>query len=159
MSEEKPKEPQSRLHQEVGWLAPDGKYYPCDFDDANRESMWHARKAREIVDFFMPDRPEMDDYLETQEFLVMKGWIRVDVKSLWIYRRPTKPQVDTLFDLYRMKPQFYLPTEEMRKCLSWCGMKFLSKPDDNRLDFELSIWDEGDEPLDLPNLKTPGRPK
>jgi len=151
--------PNSKLLQEVGWLSPEGKYYPCEYDDPMRNTFFHLRKAREIVHHFYPDQVGYDDYGPDggpQAFLARLGWIRLDINDMWVWHRPTQAQVDTLFDLYKLKPQRYLPTEKIRLCLAWRGLKFLSKAGDDYLDFEAYLPTE-EQNMDFPKLETPGR--
>lgn len=146
-------EPKSYITQEIGWLAPDGEYYPCDYDSPDRDSFWHLRKALEILAWFYPSAEYNDsDFAEDgpQPYLVNHGWIRVDINHLWLCQRPTQGQIDTMFALWAKPHQRYLPTEQLRLCLAWCGVDGMAKPDDNYFEFEVSMPD-----ADLPKLKPP----
>lgn len=148
--------PKSEIIQEIGWLAPTGDYYPCVYDEPDRESFWHLRKALEITDWFYPDdQVSRYDYDENgpQEFLVGRGWIRVDINHLWFHQRPTKDQVQTLFLLWSKPYQRYLPTEQIRLFLAWQGVDGAAKPDDDYTTFEASVPDGNLTPLTPPRAR------
>lgn len=74
-------EPERSITQDDGWLAPDGKFYPCAYGEHN-ELAWR-----------------LDMYSREMEQL---GWIKVqEGKFFWDYTRPfspTQPQIDAVFD-------------------------------------------------------------
>jgi len=147
-------EPKSALIQEVGWLAPNGKYYPCDYDLSDRLSMWHLRKAREIIDWLYPTaQVSENDYAVDggpQTFLVEQGWIRLDVNDLWLHCRPTQAQVDAVFQLWSKPFQRFLPTEKMRLFLAWQKVNGMAQPGDEYFEFEASMPDADLPPLTVP---------
>lgn len=151
-------EPRSELVDEVGWLSPEGKYYPCDYDHDDTNGRWHFHKACEIVEWRYPGQTELSDFTPgggIQDFLVRLGWIRTDVKECWYWHRPTQQQIDTLFDLYQLKLKT-LPAENIRLICAWGGLKFLSKSGDNYDGLEYKLpFDE--IKIDVPELKPPGR--
>lgn len=151
--------PHPMIFPEVGWLAPDGKYYPCDMNGVDRSSMWYERKAWQCVNAFYPGELDMDDYkAEPQTFLAEKGWLRTDVERLWFVHRPTRQQIGTLSRLYEKEQQFgrgYLSKEQMRLIMAWCGLKWMNRTDDNYTMLECSVPEEERTPGFAPPRLTP----
>ena len=90
------------LFTEVGWLAPDGKYYvPSD-----RTSHWlHYDIGIAILEKFHPD-VALPDMFHISDVMWSLGYIRVDLERTMLLddtHKPTDKQFDTLFNLYQMK--------------------------------------------------------
>lgn len=133
------KELRSALLPEVGWLAPDGKYYPGE-----RGGNWlHLEVEQAIMRKFYPD-VEFDimghigkDMLEsTATYLWQRGYIRVDVKGLYpdetmFGDHPnTQEQADTLFKLYGLRGW---PTRDVKEAIKrWVEGWYQLNPDFDR---------------------------
>lgn len=96
--------PISSLEPNIGWLSPDGQYYPCEITSTSYLSGGHQQKALEICAFLFPDFvPE--GYHTHQLYLIQSGWIRTDYDSTWVGEDqiPTPAQIRTLYALWQKK--------------------------------------------------------
>lgn len=123
----------TKLTPEVGWLAPDGKYYPGE-----RGGNWlHLEVAIAIMKAFYPDEMPKDEH-DVTGMLYEKGYIRIDLKQVWpdgtfsTTERITQAQQATLYNLYLLRWLMSSETPEMiRRVLLRCGWSFLRKPGDD----------------------------
>lgn len=98
-----------KLYPEIGWVAPDGKYYVA----YDRTAEWlHYDIAIALVKAFHPEI-DADDILEFNQMsywriMAQLGYVRVDIAMTALENdecdsQPTDQQFDTLFNLYQMK--------------------------------------------------------
>jgi hypothetical protein len=96
-----------------GWLHPNGDFYPCRLNMPH-EDAWtlyatngHQASAQYIIQHLYGENPDgITDELglsQCQQWLRKKGWIRVDIESVWASDVVTKPQVETLRQMLAMK--------------------------------------------------------
>ena len=131
----------AKTFPEIGWLAPDGKYYPGE-----RGGNWlHMEVAEAIIREFFSDSIEGDPmalpmsikdfppFTGVYAFLWSKGFVKVDMKEVYPDEDLPQAQIDTLFDLYSHKASGYLSDmkESIRKTLVKNGLGFLSLPGEN----------------------------
>lgn len=77
--------------QEDGLLSPDGVYYPCGY-------LCHDEAAEEIAGVFCAFDLER------------RGWVHISNSCLYSEKDLTQPQIDLLFDVYRLDPGSSLGT-------------------------------------------------
>ncbi len=103
-----------------GWLSPEGIYYPVDIEHPDPGQRLHSLKARQLIDRFYPGNP-----LEYQPFLINCGWIRLDFEWVWLSRRPTEAQLQTLYQLWCLEHTENLPKTDILYCLVWARAEVL----------------------------------
>lgn len=76
-----------------GWIAPDGKFYECEFEG-------HARLANQMILYdivYFPDKKSIGD---CQEALERAGWAKLSSQELRFYHGLNKKQKDVIIDYY-----------------------------------------------------------
>lgn len=98
----------------TGWLAPDGKFYPC-------EGAWeHYNYACALLKQFYPNVSEQIDRdfrAREDDALQERGWIRVGATLSYnfgfvIWVKPTQRQIDVIWDYCKAR-KAHLPNLEV----------------------------------------------
>lgn len=96
-------QPESHLDRNIGWLSPEGDYYPCRLEDAIEYAKGgHQSLAEDLVNYFFRDQitDEMDTFhTGHQDLLVELGYVRLDFKNEMHKLPLTKAQCKTLWEL------------------------------------------------------------
>lgn len=87
--------PKHILRQGCGWLAPDGKFYPC-------KSYGHNSMGEDLHLLYYDHIPGLSPVPDIEN----KGWLKVYADFVcWPEIPLTQPQIDTLFDLAMLDPE------------------------------------------------------
>ena len=99
-----------------GWLAPDGRFASCFYNEAKSIKEYtngHEDTARRIIhnmSHWQQARAmkwdDTHDYTRAQEYLLRKGWMRIDIEDITIWKTPTEWQLQTLEKMLGMPDQF-----------------------------------------------------
>lgn len=96
-----PPEPISSMEANVGWIHPDGRYYPCVLPIYGGSG--HEETAEAIMYHFYSEKCNSTvwGYGELQGWLAFKaGWVRTDIGNDWMMpEAPTPAQIKTLYTL------------------------------------------------------------
>jgi hypothetical protein len=104
--------PSRKLSQSPGWIAPNGRFFPCSWYE-------HDKRAEELAKTYYPDEAHRKSGTQIFE---EKRWVRLlDNGSFYVGHqlkvvpRITQAQLDMLFDLVIVNPE----TDFGRRLLSW----------------------------------------
>lgn len=107
-----PNEPVASLSAEIGWLHPDGRYFPCDRFSEYGGGNGHETKAREIIYHLYPELCKSREWEvgDAQMELLKLGWFRTDYGTDWL--TPSRLTSSQMVTLHKLK---WFPNSEINQ--------------------------------------------